>query len=56
MLEKLNKIKDESLRDGKGVIVHIDNFNWLIEQAEKADRYEDLALDHHYQTILDEME
>jgi len=37
---KLQKIKDESLLDGKGVIVHIDNFNWLIEQVETVDKYE----------------
>jgi hypothetical protein len=36
--ERLQKIKDESLHDGKGVIVHIENFEWLIEQAEKVER------------------
>jgi hypothetical protein len=34
-VNKLQKIKDESLRDGKGIIVHIDDFKWLIEQVEK---------------------
>jgi hypothetical protein len=29
---------------------------WLIKQAEKADKYEDLALDHQYQTILELMD
>jgi hypothetical protein len=36
--------------------ITFDELDWLIKRAEKADRYEDLALDHHYQTIIEEME
>ncbi|MFE9078430.1 MULTISPECIES: hypothetical protein [Bacillus cereus group] len=32
VLKRLEKICDESLRDGKGVIVHIDNFNWMVKR------------------------
>lgn len=39
-MSKLEEIKNESLRDGKGIIVHYTSFNWLIEQAEKVERYE----------------
>ena len=39
-MSKLEVIKNESLRDEKGVIVHFTNFKWLIEQAEKVERYE----------------
>ncbi|AZV43672.1 hypothetical protein BAOM_3063 [Peribacillus asahii] len=40
-MSKIQEIKDESLHDGKGVIVHIDNFKWLIEQAEKVEQYKE---------------
>ncbi|TCW55307.1 hypothetical protein EC917_106162 [Bacillus thuringiensis] len=32
ILERLENICDESLRDGKGVIVHIDDFNWMVKR------------------------
>lgn len=34
-MDKLQEIKNESLRDGKGVIVHKDNFDWLIEEIDR---------------------
>jgi hypothetical protein len=40
-MSKVQQIKEESLSSGKGIIVHIDNFKWLIEQAEKVERYEE---------------
>lgn len=40
MLDKLLQIKNESLHDGKGVIVHIDNFNWLIGRVERVQHLE----------------
>ncbi|MCU5282335.1 hypothetical protein OCA22_28710 [Bacillus cereus] len=33
--ERLEKINSESLRDGKGVIVHMDDFEWMIKTIEK---------------------
>jgi hypothetical protein len=36
--------------------ITFNELDWLIRRAEKADIYEDLALEHHYQTILDEMD
>lgn len=33
--ECLEKINNESLRDGKGVIVHLDDFEWMITTIKK---------------------
>jgi hypothetical protein len=45
-MSKIQEIKDNSLHDGKGVIVHIDDFKWLIEQAEKVNYYEGKLMEH----------
>ncbi|MGN4777499.1 hypothetical protein [Bacillus cereus group sp. MYBK217-2] len=34
ILERLEKISDESLRDGKGIIVHMDDFEWMVKTIE----------------------
>jgi hypothetical protein len=35
---KLQQIINESPRDGNGVIIHIDNFKWIIETISKFER------------------
>lgn len=40
MNDKLQGIKKESLRIGNGVMIRFEDFDFLIEQAEKNERYE----------------
>ena len=55
-MRTLYEIEKGMNSDNQDDWVTFDEIKWLIDQAKRADRYEDLALRHQYEAILDEMD
>lgn len=52
VLERVQKIHDESLREGKGVIVHVENFNWMMKALEGLASKQEVPTLHYWEKQL----
>lgn len=52
VLERVQDIHAESLREGKGVIVHADNFNWMVRTLKELASKKELPELHYWEKQL----
>lgn len=52
VLGRVQEIHAESLREGKGVIVHADNFNWMVRTLEELASKKELPALHYWEKQL----